>query len=127
MVTIIAVADHARRAYTSDDGIVIHDLVAPVLRRGESVVVSFKDVDAATTSFVNGAFIELLESFDLGSQSCSLAHFVDGRADGGDQGGADESFFQSGHGDDFRDRGSCASDDGCSGESGGGGNGERES
>ena len=65
MVTIIAVADHARRAYTSDDGIVIHDLVAPVLRRGESVVVSFKDVDAATTSFVNGAFIELLESFDF--------------------------------------------------------------
>ena len=61
----IDVLTHAPRAYTYDDGAAIHDLIAPVLARGEVATVSFAGVDAVSTSFVNGAFIDLLERFDF--------------------------------------------------------------
>ena len=62
---VIDVLRHVPHAWTADDGMVIHELVAPLLARGESATVSFEGVGAVTTSFVNGAFIELLERFDF--------------------------------------------------------------
>jgi hypothetical protein len=62
---VIEILKHVPQAYTADDGQVIHDLIVPAFERGEAVTVSFSGVGAVPTSFVNAAFVELLERFDF--------------------------------------------------------------
>ena len=62
---VIDILKQVPQAYTADAGQVIHDMIVPALERGEAVTVSFKGVGAVPTSFVNAAFIELLEQFDF--------------------------------------------------------------
>jgi hypothetical protein len=62
---VIEILDHVAQACTADDGKVVHDLIVPALDRGDVVTVSFKGIDAVPSSFVNAAFIELLERFDF--------------------------------------------------------------
>jgi hypothetical protein len=54
-----------QRCYTNDDGAKVYKYVLPLLKKGETVCISFKGVDAVPSSFVNSAFIPLLDSFDF--------------------------------------------------------------
>lgn len=60
---VINVLDHVERCYSNDDGNVIFSLIKPSISAGTQVVVSFKGVSSVPSSFVNSAFIELLEHF----------------------------------------------------------------
>ncbi|MHC8516966.1 STAS-like domain-containing protein [Sporosarcina sp. ITBMC105] len=60
---VINVLDHVERCYSNEDGKVILDVLKVALRRGETVVLSFKGVNSLTSSFTNTALIELMNTF----------------------------------------------------------------
>jgi len=62
---VINVLDHVERCYSNADGEVILSLIQPLLFRGNRVTVSFAGVDSVPSSFVNSAFIPLLEDFSF--------------------------------------------------------------
>lgn len=51
--------------YSREDGRVIFDRILPDLLSGNDVVVSFDGVSGITSSFVNAAFVDLLDSIDF--------------------------------------------------------------
>lgn len=53
------------RCYTNEDGTKVLNFILPFLKKGEAVCISFKGVDAVPSSFVNTAFIPLLDHFDF--------------------------------------------------------------
>ncbi|PLT16262.1 MULTISPECIES: STAS-like domain-containing protein [Ralstonia] len=63
---VIRALDYVKQCYSNADGQVIFRLIVDPIQQGESVTVSFDGVDAVPSSFVNSAFIALLEkvSFD---------------------------------------------------------------
>ncbi|HDR8449565.1 STAS-like domain-containing protein [Bacillus cereus] len=61
----INVLDHVERCYSNDDGKVIQDLIKKAFMQNEKAVVSFQGVTALNSSFVNTAFIELLNDYDF--------------------------------------------------------------
>jgi len=64
-VVTIVIKDHAPNCLSNDDGQIIKDLVLPLIQAGQQVEVSFLGVYSATTSFINSAFVELLDYFDF--------------------------------------------------------------
>ena len=64
MVTI-NITDHVGRCYSNEDGKVIQHLLKKHLVAGNKITVSFGNVGAVTSSFVNTAFIELLNEYDF--------------------------------------------------------------
>lgn len=56
------ITDYTGRCYSNEDGQIIYDLIIAPLSNGKTVFVSFEGVDTVTSSFVNSAFIELLET-----------------------------------------------------------------
>ncbi|NCC84363.1 MAG: DUF4325 domain-containing protein [Clostridia bacterium] len=62
----IAVRKIVNRCVTNDDGDVLFLHIQDCMKNGSSVNVSFDDVDSVSSSFVNSAFIKLLDyySFD---------------------------------------------------------------
>ncbi|MFM0218247.1 STAS-like domain-containing protein [Paraburkholderia caledonica] len=60
---VIRALDIVRHCYSNADGQKIFDAIVDYVRRGERVVVSFDGVDAVPSSFVNSAFIALLDQF----------------------------------------------------------------
>lgn len=58
---VIRVKDLAPAAYTNDDGDAVYAALAAELAHASEVTVNFAGVDAVTTSFVNSAFVPLLE------------------------------------------------------------------
>jgi hypothetical protein len=65
-MVIIKILDNVNRCMTNKDGLIIFNLINPLLNNSQQVTVSFHGVDSVTTSFINSAFIELLQyhSFD---------------------------------------------------------------
>lgn len=61
----IKVTDITPRCYTNEDGAKVFEHLLPLLRQGESVCLSFKGVDVVPSSFVNSAFISLLDYLDF--------------------------------------------------------------
>jgi len=59
----INVLDYVNRCYTHKDGEVIADIITSCLKRGGCVAISFGGVYAVPSSFVNSAFISLLDDF----------------------------------------------------------------
>lgn len=64
MVTI-DVLEHVDQCYSNQDGLVIQKLIRKAFDEGEIVVVSLKGITALNSSFVNTAFIDLLEFYDF--------------------------------------------------------------
>ncbi|OPH48610.1 hypothetical protein BC351_09140 [Paenibacillus ferrarius] len=66
-MVMIKVIDHVNQCYSNSDGDVIRVLIAEYLGKGQKVSVSFDKIDSVSTSFVNSAFIDLLEvyTFDM--------------------------------------------------------------
>ena len=60
MVTV-AVKDVSPEWCSNDDGQRIYDVIEPILLNDQPVTVSFKGVPSITTSFINSAFISLLD------------------------------------------------------------------
>ena len=62
---VINVLDHVPQCYTGQDGAVIGSLIRDGFARGDDVTVSFLGVDNAPSSFVNAAFVDLLDSYSF--------------------------------------------------------------
>lgn len=62
----IVVKDYLDHCYTNQDGEIIYGLVIDEIQKGNTVAVSFEGMDSVSSSFVNSAFIELLDNFDFG-------------------------------------------------------------
>jgi hypothetical protein len=73
---VIKITDHISHCSSNDDGKKIFDLIMPVLKAGGSIRVSFKEVDSLTSSFINSAFIELLNDFSFDYIKANL-RFID--------------------------------------------------
>lgn len=63
---VIRALDVVPRCYSNSDGQQLFKVVSEYLRRGEPIVISFEGVDTLPSSFVNCAFIPLLDLFDFG-------------------------------------------------------------
>jgi hypothetical protein len=62
---VIRVLDHVPHCYTQEDGSVIASLIRERFDKCERVTLSFEGVDNVPTSFVNTAFIDLLDAYGL--------------------------------------------------------------
>ncbi len=62
---VIRVLDHIRSASTYEDGEVIFRLLQPEISAGRTVEVDFSGVLSVPSAFVNAAFVQLLEAFDV--------------------------------------------------------------
>ncbi|AJY23014.1 hypothetical protein CH72_2376 [Burkholderia ambifaria AMMD] len=60
---VIRALDIVKQCYSNADGHKLYEAIYAPIKRGEGVVVSFDGVDALPSSFVNSAFIALLEQF----------------------------------------------------------------
>lgn len=61
----VNILDHVNQCYSNADGDVIRHIILDQFSSGEKVVVSLKGVDGLCSSFINSAFIELLEMYDF--------------------------------------------------------------
>ncbi len=62
---ILKAAAISGRCYNQEDGAKLFAALAEKLRRREKISVSFEGVDTIPSSFVNAAFIALLEEFSF--------------------------------------------------------------
>lgn len=60
---VIKPLDFLEHCYTPEDGAKVFERVYPLLKEGKKVTVSFEGVDSVPSSFVNAAFIQLLNHF----------------------------------------------------------------
>lgn len=60
---VINILDHVERCYSNTDGDIILSLIKPKITDGQQVTISFNGVDSVPSSFVNSAFIALLDDF----------------------------------------------------------------
>ena len=63
---VIRALDLVPQCYNWADGDVIYHAIDDLLHRGYSVTVSFEGVDTLPSSFVNAAFIPLLDKYSFG-------------------------------------------------------------
>lgn len=62
---LINITDHTEKCYSNEDGELIHDILLSKLQNNEQVILSFKGINSATSSFINSALIQLLEDFSF--------------------------------------------------------------
>lgn len=62
---LIVIKDEVESIAFNRDGDVIFNLIYDAFRKNQKVTVSFEGIYAVNTSFVNSAFIELLEFFSF--------------------------------------------------------------
>ncbi len=62
---VIRVLDFVKECATYADGEVIFKLIAPSIKNGEDVVLSFDGVDAVPSAFINASIVRLVEVVDL--------------------------------------------------------------
>lgn len=72
----IIVKDYVKEVYSNDDGLIIYNALKKELNSANHVRVSFKEIYALNTSFVNSAFIELLNDFEF-EYIKEHVHFID--------------------------------------------------
>ncbi|MFK0524731.1 STAS-like domain-containing protein [Paenibacillus illinoisensis] len=75
-MVIITIQDHTNQCYTNHDGEMIYDQIVTQFERGQKVKVSFKGIDSVSSSFVNSAFINLLEKYGFDKIKSDLG-FID--------------------------------------------------
>jgi len=62
---VIKITDHVSHCHANNDGNTIFSIIKPMLDRDEKIEISFKNISSITSSFVNSAFIELLQYFNF--------------------------------------------------------------
>jgi hypothetical protein len=78
LVKTISVFDLVGRGYSNDDGYVIQQQIKKEFSSNKKVVVSFLNIDGVTSSFVNTAFIELLNDYNFAYIKQNLS-FIDSK------------------------------------------------
>lgn len=73
---VIKIRNHVEHCYSNEEGKIIKDVISPYLRNEEKVKISFDGVRGVTSSFVNTAFIELMDEFEFESIKNTL-QFID--------------------------------------------------
>ncbi len=73
---LIAVTDIVEECSSYESGVKVYEAVKAQLAMGEQVSLSFKGISSVSTSFVNAAFIDLLQDFDFETIKSRL-RFVD--------------------------------------------------
>jgi len=61
----IRIKDYTNQVYSNHDGMVIYKQIVKQFQEGNKVVISFDGIDAINTSFLNSAFIELLNDYNF--------------------------------------------------------------
>ncbi|WP_367159935.1 DUF4325 domain-containing protein [Kozakia baliensis] len=61
---VIEVLKHVPHCYSFEDGLIIAGLIACAINRSEVALVDFTGVNGTPSSFVNGAFVTLLDRYD---------------------------------------------------------------
>ncbi|MEK8128646.1 STAS-like domain-containing protein [Paenibacillus filicis] len=71
---MIRVLDHVDRCYSNSDGDDVRSLIFEQFETGTKTTISFDGVDSVSSSFINSAFIDLLDqySFDYIRQNLSF-------------------------------------------------------
>lgn len=64
-MVLINVLDHVNQCYSNNDGYQIMNIIKHHLDQDEKVTVSFQGIASLNSSFVNSAFIELLNFYDF--------------------------------------------------------------
>lgn len=62
---VIRALDVVKQCYSNDDGNKLYSVISSRLKSKEKTVISFEGVDSIPSSFVNSAFIILLDQFDF--------------------------------------------------------------
>jgi len=62
---VIRVADLVGAADTSEHGVRVHEALVIAMRQGGAVTISFDGIASATSSFVNAAFVDLLDDYSF--------------------------------------------------------------
>ncbi|OMF37419.1 hypothetical protein BK133_05020 [Paenibacillus sp. FSL H8-0548] len=73
---VVVVQDIVQGCHTNQDGDVVYNEIYQTIIDGQTVTVSFKGVSSVTSSFLNSAFIPLLDRSDLDHVKRNLK-FVD--------------------------------------------------
>lgn len=71
---VIKPLDFLEHCYTSEDGAKVFKKIHPLIKEGKRVIISFEGVDSVPSSFVNEAFIKLLDDISF-AQIKSLLSF----------------------------------------------------
>lgn len=58
---VVRLLDHVQHCSSYAEGDVIFEIIAPQIKRGEDVTLSFDGVDAVPSSFINAAIVRLVE------------------------------------------------------------------
>ncbi|MBM7585861.1 hypothetical protein JOC86_002403 [Bacillus pakistanensis] len=69
---LIRISDHIGRCYSNKEGKTIQTILKRELNKGNPITVSFEKIDGVTSSFVNTAFIELLDDFEFNTIKSSI-------------------------------------------------------
>jgi len=68
-MAILKINNFVNRCYDNNDGIIIYKQLVHLIKEAqitkEKVKISFQGFDFVTTSFINSAFVQLLEKFDI--------------------------------------------------------------
>lgn len=70
---VVKVLEHVRSASSYDDGEVIFNLIFPLVKSGERIVVDFSGITSVPSAFVNSAFIRLLEHVPFSQVKATLS------------------------------------------------------
>ena len=62
---VIKISNITNQCYSNGDGDAVHKAIKPYILADKPVTVSFKGIDGVTSSFVNSAFITLLDSVEF--------------------------------------------------------------
>ena len=62
---VINIAKYVDHCYSNSDGDIIFNLIIREMKRGRKITLSFQAIDGVSSSFVNSAFIPLLEYYDF--------------------------------------------------------------
>lgn len=60
---VVRALDHVPRCYSPSDGAIIADILRHAFSEGQKVVLSFDGVTDVPSSFVNAAFVSLLDEY----------------------------------------------------------------
>jgi hypothetical protein len=58
----IMIKDFVHACHTNQEGDLIFNQIAPLIFKNQSVTLSFKGINSVTSSFINSAFIPLMET-----------------------------------------------------------------
>lgn len=64
-IPCIYIAESVEYCYSNEDGEVVYQLICDQLSAGRGVTISFKGVDAVSSSFINSALLQLLDDHEF--------------------------------------------------------------